>query len=128
MSKEIVSGFWDAMASNDFSYASKWLHPEFEYYMPQTREYLCSPGNFAKLNDEYPAEGKWIFAVRSIVCDGDRAVSDVEITDGAVNARAITFHTIEDGLIRRQIEYWPDEYPAPEWRRKWVQVVDTEPF
>lgn len=116
------------MSSNDFTFASSWLHPDFEYYMPQTREYLRGRLNFAALNDGYPAEGKWSFAVQSIVSDGENAVSDVVITDGSVKARAITFHTLQDGLIVRQKEYWPDDYPAPEWRKQWVQYVEVAPF
>ncbi|APX10288.1 nuclear transport factor 2 family protein [Tateyamaria omphalii] len=128
MSKRLIAGFWDAMASNDFTHASTWLHPEFEYYMPQTREYLRGRTAFAALNDAYPTEGTWVFAVRSIVADGDAVVSDVEVTDGTVEARAVTFHTVKDGLILRQKEYWPDPYPAPGWRAPWRQIVDAPPF
>ncbi|MFP3700704.1 nuclear transport factor 2 family protein, partial [Burkholderia sp. SIMBA_013] len=35
------------------------------------------------------------------------AVSDVSVTDGAVNARAISFFTVECGKIARMVEYWP---------------------
>ncbi|WP_147107322.1 nuclear transport factor 2 family protein [Tateyamaria sp. syn59] len=128
MSKELVAGFWDAMASNDFTYASTWLHPAFEYYMPQTGEYLKGRDDFAALNAAYPAEGKWEFTVRSIVGDGDTVVSDVEVTDGSVTARAVTFHTVKDALIWRQKEFWPDPYPAPGWRAAWRQIMDAPPF
>ena len=128
MSKELSAGFWDAMATNDFTYASTWLHPDFEYFMPQTGEYLTGRAAFAALNDAYPTEGTWAFSVRSIVGCGDEVVSEVEITDGTINARAITFHSIQDGLIRRQKEFWPDPYPAPDWRAPWCRVVDDAPF
>jgi hypothetical protein len=116
------------METNDFVSASECLHPDFEYYMPQTREYLRGRANFVALNDGYPAKGKWSFAVHSIVSDGKNGVSDVKITDGYMKARAITFHMLHDGLIVRQREYWPDDYPAPEWRKKWVQHIEVAPF
>ena len=128
VSEKTIADFWDAMSSNDFSFASKCLHADFEYYMPQTREYLQGRANFVALNEGYPTDGKWFFSVQSIISDGNSAVSDVEITDGVMEARAITFHTLQDGLIFRQKEYWPDDYPAPEWRREWVQTVDVAPF
>ncbi len=128
MARETIADFWDAMGSNDFTYASTRLHPDFEYYMPQTREYLRGRSDFAALNDSYPAEGKWIFSVQSIVSDGQNAVSDVVITNGAMKARAVTFHTLQDGLIIRQKEYWPEDYPAPDWRKEWVKTVDVVPF
>lgn len=128
MSRALIQGFWDAMATNDFEHASRWLAPDFEYYMPQTGEFLKGRQAFAALNAAYPAQGKWRFAVRSIVADGGEAVSDVAITDGVMRARAITFHTVVDNLIARQIEYWPDDYPAPEWRAKHVETRSTFPF
>ena len=86
------------------------VRSEFEYYMPQTKEYLRGRMNFTELNNAYPAGGKWKFSVHSIVTDGKKAVSDVSISDGVRYDRAITFHTIRNNLIWRQIEYWPDDY------------------
>jgi len=128
MPRETVARFWEVMASNDFSVASTWLHPDFEYFMPQTNEYLKGREEFALLNQSYPSDGTWRFDVRSIISDGKDAVSDVCVTDGKMKARAITFHTLSDGLILRQKEFWPDEYPAPEWRRHLMQIVEREPF
>ena len=127
-SAQIVRAFWAAMGTNDFVHAATHLHPDFEYYMPQSREYLRGRANFAALNIAYPADGVWRFDVRSVVAEGARVVSDVGVTDGTMQARAITFHEVEDGLIRRQVEFWPDPYPAPEWRAAWVEVVETPPF
>lgn len=128
MPREIVADFWDAMASNDFGLASTLLHPDFEYFMPQTNEYLKGREEFSLLNQSYPSDGLWRFDVRSIVSDGQSAVSDVCVTDGKLKARAITFHTLCDGLILRQKEFWPDDYPAPGWRQHLMQIVDHEPF
>lgn len=116
------------MGSNDFDFAATFLHPDFEYFMPQTNEYLAGRDNFARFNAAYPAEGKWIFKVQSIVAGSEEAVSDVKITDGSVNARAITFHAFQDGLIVRQREFWPDSYPAPDWRAQWMKVLTHDPF
>jgi len=128
MSKKLIAEFWEAMGTNDFSYASSWLHPDFEYYMPQTSEYLCGRDAFAALNHAYPTNGKWTFVVQSIVADGNEAVSDVEVTDGSMNARAITFHELKDGLILRQTEFWPDNYSAPNWRTEWTKTIKVSPF
>jgi len=56
-----------------------------------------------------------------LIAEGAEVVSDVEVTDGVVKARVITFSTVEGGLIVKQIEFWPDTYDAPEWRRAWVE-------
>lgn len=116
------------MATNDFVFASTLLHPDFEYYMPQTREYLKGPANFAALNTGFPADGLWQFQVADIISNSDTVVSDVTITDGTLQARAITFHTISDGLIRRQKEYWPENYSQPTWRKQWTTCISDPPF
>ncbi|MEM7507129.1 MAG: nuclear transport factor 2 family protein [Pseudomonadota bacterium] len=128
MAEEIIRTFWNVMATNDFARASQKLDPEFEYYMPQSGEYLRGRQDFAALNTAYPAAGPWTFAIRSIIADGLQGVSDVVVSDGDMTARAITFHTIRAVLIWRQVEYWPDPYPAPEWRARWVRIVDQPPF
>ncbi len=120
--KEVVRAFWQAMQSNDFEHASQWLTDDFENYAPQSSEVVTGRSNFAMLNSHYPAQGKWTFTLNSIVAEGVQVVTDVSVSDGTVAARAITFHTVEHNLIRRQTEFWPDDYPAPTWRGEWVAL------
>ena len=125
--KEVVLAFWEAMSGNDFHAASKWLAEAFECHWPQSGEVIAGRENFAKLNTHYPAKGKWRFHLNTIVCEDDRVVTDVSVTDGHVKARAITFHTVTGDRISKQVEYWPDPYPPPQWRRQWVRLVDEKP-
>lgn len=128
MTQEIIQNFWIAMGTNDFAKAAVWLHPDFEYFMPQTNEYLTGRETLARFNSAYPTDGTWIFKIQSLVCGTRDAVSDVLISDGSMHARAVTFHEVRDGLMRRQKEFWPDAYPAPEWRSPWMKVLDEAPF
>lgn len=121
--KETVLAFWEAMKSNDFVKASQWLSEEFEGYWPQSGELTKGRENFVAINTFYPAEGKWQFEIHSVVCEGNQVVTDVSITDGVQKARAITFHTVVNGLIASQKEFWPDSMPPQEWRSKWVKIV-----
>jgi len=74
------------------------------------------------VNTNYPSIGKWFFVLNSIVAEENNVVTDVSITNGTLKARAITFHTVENNLIVKQREYWPDDYPAPKWRSQWVEI------
>ncbi|MGL1957397.1 MAG: nuclear transport factor 2 family protein [Colwellia sp.] len=121
--KEIVESFWEAMQSNDFYKASTWLATNFEGYWPQSNELITGRDDFGDVNSFYPAADKWLFEINSIICEGQKVVTDVSITDGTQKARAITFHTVENGLIAKQVEFWPDDFEAPEWRSKWVKIV-----
>jgi len=124
----LIRAFWDAMASNDFDAASQHLTEDFEGYWPQSRELITGRTAFAAVNTAYPAAGRWRFDVQQVVATGDRAVTDVAITDGQMHARAVTFHWVRAGRIAKQLEYWPDPYPAPDWRAPWVTHVDRPHF
>ena len=122
-SKDVVLAFWDAMKSNDFAKASECLSPDFEGFWPQSGELIVGRDNFTAINSNYPTKGVWVFDIHSLVGDGDEVVTDVSVTDGVEKARVITFHTLENGLISNQKEFWPDPMEAQAWRSKWVKRV-----
>lgn len=121
--KEVVRAFWRAMSTNDFHAASDWLSEDFEGVWPQSKEKIVGRDNFAALNSAYPQHGDWTFKVNRLVGDACEVVTEVSITDGVQTALAITFHTVAKNKIRRQVEYWPDDYAAPAWRAQWVSVL-----
>lgn len=122
-SKDIVIAFWSAMATNDFVKASQWLSPDFEGFWPQSREKIIGRDNFSAINSNYPVEGKWKFEIHSIVNENSTVVTDVKVSDKVQSARVITFHTVENGLITKQTEFWPSAMIAQAWRTKWVKLV-----
>ncbi len=122
--KDVVLAFWKAMGSNDFYEASMWLSEDYVCHWPQSSEIIQGRDNFAVINTNYPGDTKWIFTINSIVCEENSVVTDVSVTDGKLKARAVTFHTVENQLINKQTEFWPDDYEAPQWRRKWVETIE----
>lgn len=121
--KETVRSYWECMNSNDFSKAAELFSEDYICIWPQSNELIRGKDNFVKINTFYPAKGKWVFIVNSLIAEGSRVVSDVSISDGEVSARAVTFHEIRQGRITKQTEYWPEEYEAPAWRAKWVESL-----
>lgn len=116
-SAAIVREFWRLMATNDFVAASALLADGFILEWPQSNETFHGRERYARLNAEYPAHGRWAFTVHRIVAGHDEAVSDVTVTDGVQHARAISFFTISGGMISRLVEYWPEPYDPPAYRR-----------
>lgn len=121
--KEVVLAYWQAMRSNDFAAASLWLADDITIDWPQSRERIRGRANFIAINAAYPAQGPWTFVLNRVLGQGDEVVTDVTVSDGAMTARALTFHRVAGGRIAAQIEYWPDEYPAPGWRSQWVEHI-----
>ena len=109
------------METNDFHAASQLLHDDYTLEWPQSAERIVGRYNFASVNTNYPAEGTWHFRINHILAEGDVVVTDVSVTDGKVFGRAITFSTVRDEKIWKQIEFWPEPFEAPAWRAQWVQ-------
>lgn len=121
---EVVQEFWARMQSNDFASVASVLAPDFVLEWPQSRERIRGAERFVRMNVEYPAHGPWQFTIHRIVGDEREAVSDVSITDGVQQARAISFFETAGGRIQRLVEYWPEPYDAPANRAHLVEPMD----
>lgn len=120
---EVVHEFWRLMATNRFEAVAAVLAPSFVLEWPQSKERIRGAANFVRMNAEYPANGPWRFAIERIVGSASEAVSDVSITDGVQHARAISFFTVEAGLVTRLVEFWPEPYAAPANRAHLVEPM-----
>jgi ketosteroid isomerase-like protein len=121
--KQIIETFWATMATNDFHAVAELLHDEFTLEWPQSGERIRGREHFALINTHYPAVGMWQFTVNAIAEEHELVVTDVSVTDGKRQDRAITFSTIRDGRIWKQVEFWPEPFEAPAWRASWVEKI-----
>ena len=122
-SKRVVEQFWEAMQSNDFRAAGDFMQEEYVLEWPQSGERVRGRENFVAINKKYPAHGRWEFTIHRILAAGDEVVSDVDVTDGVIRGRVITFSKIRDGKILRQTEFWPDPFEPAAWRAQWVEKI-----
>ena len=122
-SRQVIERFWGTMQTNDFQRAGELLHDDYTLEWSQSGERIRGRANFVAINENYPAHGRWEFTIHRIVAEGDQVVSDVEVTDGVIRARVITFSTVQDGQILQQTEFWPDPFEAASWRAQWVERI-----
>ncbi|MFZ6843415.1 nuclear transport factor 2 family protein [Undibacterium sp. RuTC16W] len=120
---DVVRQFWALMASNDFSSVGAVLSDDFLLDWPQSNERIRGKDNFARMNAEYPCNGRWIFTINQLLGNDVEVVSDVSITDGVQHPHAISFFTVVNGKITAIREYWPEPYPAPANRRHLVEQI-----
>ena len=121
---DVVKRFWALMQTNDFHSVGEVLSDDFVLEWPQSGERIRGGENFGRMNAEYPAHGVWKFMINRILVDGDEAVSDVLVTDGVQQARAISFFHVVDGKIQKLLEFWPDPFPAPDHRQHLVEIME----
>lgn len=127
ITRRVVAQFWAAMQENDWTAATALFADNYMLEWPQSGERIRGGANFVAINSAYPAAGRWRFTVERLVVEGEQAVTDVVVSDGAVIARAITFTTVRNGRIVAQVEYWPDPFDAPAWRTAWVEHFTERP-
>jgi ketosteroid isomerase-like protein len=121
---EVVREFWRLMGTNDFTSVAAVLAEDFVLEWPQSKERIRGADRFAQMNSEYIAYGRWRFSIVRLIGSESEAVSEVAITDGKQNAKAISFFTVAAGKITRLVEYWPEPYPAPANRAHLAQPME----
>jgi len=122
----LAEEFWKLMMTNDFRSVGSILSDDFVLEWPQSNERIRGRHNYATMNEEYPARGRWQFTVHRIVGNQSEAVSDVSVTDGVEHARAITFFSIREEKIAKMIEFWPDPFPARDNRKHLVELIEPD--
>jgi limonene-1,2-epoxide hydrolase len=122
-SKHIIERFWETMQTNDFKAVGELLHDDYTLEWPQSRERIRGRANFVAVNENYPAHGRWKFTIHRIIAEGNEVVSDVDVTDGVIVARVITFSTIQERKVLHQTEFWPDTFEPAKWRAQWIKRI-----
>lgn len=119
--RALVERYWALMAGNDFHAVGEVLADDFVFDMPQSGERIRGRAAYGAMNTAYPSAGPWRFEVRRLLVDGDAAATEVDVTDGDVRARALTWFAVCAGRIARIVEYWPEPFaPSPD-RAQWVE-------
>jgi ketosteroid isomerase-like protein len=126
-SRGVVERYWLEMGRNDWHAAAELLREDFVLEWPQSGECFRGRQSFIAVNANYPASGPWRFTVNRIVAEATTVVSDVSVTDGTIQARAVTFFTVEDGRICRITEFWPDPFTPAAWRSAWATSAGPLP-
>lgn len=126
-SRVVVERYWLAMGRNDWNAAAELLGADFVLEWPQSGERFRGREAFIAVNANYPASGPWRFTLNRLVAEATTVVSDVSVTDGTIQARAVTFFTLANGRISRMTEFWPDPFPPAAWRAAWATSSGSLP-
>lgn len=121
----LIREFWRRMNRNDFAHAAELCAEHLALEWPQSGERIRGRKNFALVNEHYPANGPWRFTVRRVAADELGGASDVEVTDGVVSARAVSFFEIQGHEITNITEYWPDPFEPADWRTELTERTES---
>jgi ketosteroid isomerase-like protein len=118
---ELVKRFWQLFSEQKWDEAKALLASDVVVEWPQSRERMKGPENFVDVNRFYPGNHK-IEVIHAHAVD-PRIITTVWIVaDTGQKTFAHSYFDVRDGKIARIEEYWAEPYPAPEWRKKWVEL------
>jgi ribosomal protein S18 acetylase RimI-like enzyme len=117
----IVKSFWNLFSNQQWDEASNLLHHNFVATWPQSREKIIGAKNFIDVNRYYPGNHK--IEVIHYFEVGSKVLTTVWIeADTGQKTFANSIFEIDNGRILKVEEFWAEPYPAPEWRKQWVEI------
>jgi ketosteroid isomerase-like protein len=119
--RQLISELWQRMGRFDFEGAGTLLHDDYVCEWPQSLERIRGRENFVALNANYP--GRWTAEVKRVIVQSDQVASEVTLNWENQTIMVVSFYEIRDGKIYREVDYWPEPYAAPEWRKPWVESM-----
>jgi len=122
---DVARAWWWAIDRADFDAAILLMAPETVIDWPLSNERMASPEMWKEVNAHYP--GRWSASVRSVVAEDTSVVTRTHVSDGSITVLAISFFTVENGLITYLIEYWPEPYAPPAGRSQWIVPISPIP-
>jgi ketosteroid isomerase-like protein len=128
-SVEIACNLWHFFNEMKWDEARELLDDNLEVYWNQSREKIIGADNFIKLNSNYPGTHKIQVLNSNHSYDRwdkvDKVVTQTQIKSTIEGKElelfAISLFDIRDNKIISAVEYWADSYPAPEWRKQYVE-------
>lgn len=112
---------WLAFEARDWDSAAALLHDDFVAEWPVSNERFVGRDKFIGMNRAYP--GDWHITVERVVAQGDVVVTQVRVDIGSDNSYALSFFDLKDGLIVREVDWWPEPYDPPAWRKAWAEPL-----
>jgi ketosteroid isomerase-like protein len=119
--RRTVERFWNAIGAFEFAAAGDLLSDDYVGEYPQSGERIRGRDNFVALNKNYP--GAWRATIRRVIASGDQVASEVLLEHNGQVVPVVSFFDLRDGRIVKEVDYWPDPFPAQEWRAQWVERI-----
>lgn len=117
----LVKNFWKLFSDQKWDQAAELLHNDFVAVWPQSRERIVGVKNFIDINRYYPGNHK--IEVTHAFGLNHKVLTTVWIeADTGQKTFANSIFDLKDGKIITAEEYWAEPYPAPEWRKQWVEL------
>jgi SnoaL-like protein len=143
--RDVIARYVKAVHDQDLDTLETLQHADFVEDWPQSRERIRGRSNFRKIMEYYPGglegadadvrmdrvfggEDHWMVAptftmVRVSGADDVHTAIVKFRYPGGDEWFMVSLIELKDGLIHRSTSFFAPAYPAPEWRRDWVEPL-----
>jgi hypothetical protein len=109
--RALILSHWNLANERKWDQFATLLHPDLNYEVPQTREYIDSAEGYLEMFRTWP--GDWRATIQHLVCEEGKAVSVIDFKVSAEVMTGITVFGLAQGKIVAVTDYWPDPYEPP---------------
>ncbi|MCY4756344.1 nuclear transport factor 2 family protein [Pelomonas aquatica] len=110
--RDLVLRHWQLANAHDWVAFARLLHPALVYEAPQSRERIRGALGYVDYYATWPQP--WRVEVQKCIADDAGAMTRIDFVSSAPTMTGLTIFDIQDGLIARVTDYWPDPYePGP---------------
>ncbi|MBI3346333.1 MAG: nuclear transport factor 2 family protein [Burkholderiales bacterium] len=110
--RDLVLLHWQLANARDWPALGRLLHPAMVYEAPQSRERIRGAPGYLDFYATWPQP--WRAEVRKCIADEGSVMTQIDFVSSAPTMTGLTVFDLQDGLIWRVTDYWPDPYePGP---------------
>lgn len=111
LTRALVQAHWNLANTRNWGKFSQLLQPDLLYEVPQTREYIEGGHGYLEMFSTWP--GDWTASIKHLVCEEHKAVCVIDFVVGAEVMTGISIFEVNNGLITKVTDYWPEPYEPP---------------
>jgi hypothetical protein len=110
--RDLVLQHWQLANARDWEGFARLLHPDLLYEAPQSRERIRGAVGYVDFFATWPQP--WRAEVRKCIADEHSVLTLIDFISSAPTMMGLSIFDVQDGLIARVTDYWPDPYePGP---------------
>ena len=122
--RETISRFFAAIQAGDRATLLEVLTPDAITRWPQSGERITGAESCVLVHENYPG-GPPPYSVVRMSGAGDVWVAELVAEYGTDRWHIASIIEFEGPRIARMTDYFGPTFPAPDWRRRWVQLEDA---
>jgi hypothetical protein len=124
--RETINRFFAAIQAGDRPVLLEVLAPDAITRWPQSGERITGAESCVRVHENYPG-GPPPYSIVRMSGAGDVWVAELAADYGEERWYIVSVIEFDGPQIARMTDYFGPKFPAPEWRRDWVQLENPTP-